>query len=88
MISTDNEKKNIVLSYVTKKAFNLSKSLLEYTLTHVASTTGAANWMAADSVNIQNISLYTRGGLFLCSLENALNYVKTVIKYETNFQTI
>lgn len=73
---------------IPTKVFNLSRSHLYFTMTAVASgAAGVGNWAFTDCVTpIRQIQLYTRGGIYLCDLDNVPNYTKIVSKPETKLE--
>lgn len=64
------------------RVMNLSKSYLNATATVTAQGATGWAWMFADKPPIQNVSLYTRGGIFLCDVSNAQEYLKVRLKEE------
>lgn len=66
-------------------AFNLSESMLNFTLTPPV-TTGAnnANWVYVNCIApIRQLQLYTDQGLYLADLYDVGNYTNMIFKYET-----
>jgi hypothetical protein len=64
------------------KVFNLSKSVLAYVSTPIA--TAGFNLYFSDVISeIRQIQLYTTGGLFLADINYADNYTKSILRHET-----
>lgn len=70
---------------IPSKVINLSHSFLSFNITPVSSGGGNFNWTYADLIgNIRQIQLYTRGGLFLCDINNFDNFTKCLVKAEVS----
>jgi len=63
------------------KVMNFSRSIIKYTATPTAGGANAANWLFQDCVaGIRQMQLYTRGGKYLCDINNLDHYTKIVLK--------
>lgn len=63
--------------------FNLSKSSLSFTFTPIAGGVGDFNCVIADVIpTIQQLQLYTRGGIYLADIRYFDNYSKACLKKE------
>jgi hypothetical protein len=66
------------------RCMNFSRSTLNFTATYTAAA-GRYHWLYADVVApIRQIQLYTRGGVYLCNLDNADRFSSVALKAETN----
>lgn len=70
----------------TVKVINHAKGFLSFNLEVTAQGANRYSNIFADTVScIRKIELYTRGGLFVCALEEVANYLKMVNKPFTKF---
>lgn len=66
------------------EVFNLSESILMYTVQLPAPTTGHYIWTYEDTIGeIQHIQFYGSNNQFICDIDNFQNYYKVVVKRET-----
>lgn len=69
------------------KVFNLSHSYLDFGIAPSAADISGGFVMHRDLLpTIRQLQLYTRGGLFLCDINNFDNYTKVVLKPETSLE--
>lgn len=68
------------------RVLNFNRSELKFTATPTAIELNA-NWMYSDVIaSIRQVQLYTRGGVFLCDVNNVDKYSKIVMKSEVNVE--
>lgn len=70
-------------------AFNFAKSYLTFDYAIPAAGAGLYNVAYYDTIPlIQQLSVYTRGGLFLCDIPNFAWYMKVVLNTDTRFDDV
>eukprot|EP00732_Lithocolla_globosa_P004070 Lithocolla_globosa_v1_NODE_3535_length_1644_cov_125.396476.p1 type:complete len:451 gc:universal NODE_3535_length_1644_cov_125.396476:1375-23(-) len=66
---------------ISPKVMNLSKSILSFTSTPVASGANKRNFVHIDGVSlIRTIQLYTRTGVYLCDINDLNKYMKMTMR--------
>jgi hypothetical protein len=76
-----------VLFELPAKIMNLSRGYLSFDFDPSEGGNGKFNYIPCDTISpIRQIQLYTRGGLYLCDLNEVANYIKVVLKPETKIE--
>lgn len=69
---------------IPSKVFNLSKSVLSFTMTPIAANTLKTQIFAEGTPHLRSIQLYNRAGLFLCNINSLNKYMGSVTRYITD----
>lgn len=70
------------------RCFNLSRSILSFVATPAATTDKFNRFFQHTPAFLRQVDLYTRGGTFLCTINNFDQYATIVLKAETNLEDV